>query len=139
MVLFRWNSLFLWSSAPISPVSLSLQVPLLLFLLLLELLNGIHLCSGTHLAHRSRVLSLHHQLAGHLIVFLWENERKGRNEEKCIVYVLHCMTLYSRDQLDSGTGQYIFLSGWSGPEHNYKLTARSPNIYLTTTIMLAFV
>lgn len=81
MVLFRWNSLFS-NGAQLQfllSVSLSLHVPLLLELLLLELLNGIHLSSGTHLAHRCRVLSLHHQLTGHLIVFLFSIDIAGRN------------------------------------------------------------
>lgn len=39
-----------------------------LLLLLLELLDGVHLSPGAHLAHRGGVLALHHQLVGHLVV-----------------------------------------------------------------------
>lgn len=44
----------------------------LLLLLFLQLLDGVHRSPGAHLAHRGRVLALHHQFVGHLIVSLQE-------------------------------------------------------------------
>lgn len=67
-----------WGSAP-SPPPACCQSSLLFLLLLLELLNGIHLSSGAHLAHGGGVFALHHQLIGHLIVFLQRN-RKGKKK-----------------------------------------------------------
>lgn len=54
---------------------------LMFFLLLLELLDGVHLRPGGHLAHLGRVLALHHQLIGHVIVFLQRRERRGKNAQ----------------------------------------------------------
>lgn len=58
----------------------------LLLLLLLQLLDGVHLSPGAHLAHRSRVLALHHQLVGHLVVSL---QRPGEKWKPTILDKLH--------------------------------------------------
>lgn len=63
-----------WRSA--LPFPLLSKSSLLFLLLLLELLDGVHLSSGAHLAHRSRVLGLHHQLVGQLIVFLQTRQKR---------------------------------------------------------------
>lgn len=52
---------------------------LLLLFLLLELLNGVHLVPGAHVAHGGRVVALHHQLVGHLIVPLQQQEMFSLN------------------------------------------------------------
>lgn len=62
----HWARLYL--PPPLPRISL-----LFLLVLLLELLDGIHLIPGAHLAHGGRVLALHHQLVGHL-VFLWTKQ-----------------------------------------------------------------
>lgn len=56
---------------------------LFLLILLLELLDGIHLIPGAHLAHGGRVLALHHQLVGHL-VFL-RTKQTGEMETKSLL------------------------------------------------------
>lgn len=75
-----------WGSASSPPPACCQSSLLFLLLLLLELLNGIHLSSGAHLAHWGRVLALHHQLIGHLVVFL---RRKRKGEKKAFNATSH--------------------------------------------------
>lgn len=74
----HWARLYLPPPPPLPQISL-----LFLLLLLLELLDGIHLIPGAHLAHGGRVLALHHQLVGHL-VFLW-TKQTGEMETKSLL------------------------------------------------------
>lgn len=73
----HWARLYL-PPPPLPRISL-----LFLLVLLLELLDGIHLIPGAHLAHGGRVLALHHQLIGHL-VFLW-TKQTGEMETKSLL------------------------------------------------------
>lgn len=58
------------------------RLSLLFLLFLLELLDGVHLSPGAHLAHRGRVLALHHQLVGHLVVFLQGRQTRKKCKHK---------------------------------------------------------